>query len=89
VFRRGRQEARWTTQIRNGIRNAYALSVGDDTDFGFENRQVELEQNIACYFLLRELVANRLIKAFGTQPIDHLFNSPFDGMSISRLSVGG
>jgi hypothetical protein len=85
----GRQDAWWATQIRDGIRDAYALSVRDDTDFGFENRQVELEQNIACYFLLRELVANHLIEAFGTQPIDYLINSPFTGVDISRLSVGG
>jgi hypothetical protein len=86
---RGGQDAWWVTQIRDGSRNAYAFSVRDDTNFGFENRQVELEQNIACYFLLRELVANHLIEAFRMQPIDHLFNSPFDGLNISRHSVGG
>jgi hypothetical protein len=75
-------------QIRDGIRNAFAHPERDDTDFGFESRRVELEQNIACYVLLGELVANHLIETFGTQPVDHLFNSPFDGVNISRLSVG-
>jgi hypothetical protein len=85
---RGRQDAACATQIRDGLRDAYARSERDDTDFGFESRRVELEQNIACYVLLDELVADHLVETFGTQPIDHLFNSPFDGVKPSRLSVG-
>jgi hypothetical protein len=75
------------TQIRDGILNAYARSVRDDTDFGFENLRVELKQSIACYVLLGELVADRLIEIFGAQPIDHLSNRPFDGVNTPRLSV--
>jgi hypothetical protein len=83
----GRQDASCATQIRDGLRNAYARPERVDTDFGFESRRVELEQNIACDVLLSELVANHLIETFGTQPIDHLFNSPFDRVEVSRLSV--
>jgi hypothetical protein len=61
-----RQDAWWATQIRDGIRNAHALSVCGNPNFGFKNRQVELEQNIACYFLLGEFLANCLIEALGT-----------------------
>jgi hypothetical protein len=53
-------------QIHDGIRNTLARSKRDDTDFGFQSRRVKIEQNIACYVLLRELVANRLVETFGT-----------------------
>jgi len=84
-----RQDAWWTTQFCDGVRDADVLSVRHDADFGFEDAHVELEQNLACDFLLEELGANCVIKASDGQPVVDVFDVPFAGVDVSRPFVRG
>jgi len=40
------------------------LAICIDTDLGFETRRVEVEQSIACGFLLDELFAHSIFESF-------------------------
>ena len=48
----GQDDRRGTTELGDGIGDAYAFSKGDNADLGFEEVDIELEEDVARDFLL-------------------------------------
>jgi hypothetical protein len=65
LYCRGRHHFRQATTLRDGALDANALAIRNDADLGFELVHVEVEQCIACYFLLDESLAHGVLEAFG------------------------